>query len=1066
MAIGQTVCAPRILPEQQSNHSPTLIYPFEGLAEAYLINDGKRRASRSPHRRQVKPTSRTNSDMTKATTSSSPMATPRATAVNKNAIASGSRIVTSPTRPTETTNSTFQHRRKSSQSLTLDLEGLDLGQGVRSAGGLEQLQQQPREEVHWNRKNDPRSRNRFRANTAAAPKMPEEPSKEPGQHHVEDSFFAHLRKCEDSYDILDTAQTLSMPAASSSDELGTQTATQQVLGGFASLGYNSNTAQQANANDGDSEASPYSSVPVSPYLGGRKNRKLPWRTLVPIMHDPMNTLDILSVEEMGLHSIDVGSSKEWEGFSLSYQSGSSKQSEDEQSIRPAQWVVAKSNKKQRKWIVAPESLSASRTVIVSGHIGCEQRPKREVDSPHSDTAPVFVCSASFDLRFLRPDRGSTGLTTTLTNPAAHRATATRNGLESSISTTQNETGSLLSLGIFEEQEASAAASHHNATANAIAKEAVADAKALIESPSRPPLVQSKSSSTIHATVPMIQLTSRRPSLGKSVSHESLSFHSPSLDASRRLSRTSMATVTMNDSATIKGNRHSGTSATYKPATVVNEELAFADYSIGVKTLHMDSSSDTTDSPSSASPTSTPHGKSNLSSLRQPKIPIPVLSTIDSERMAEYHRRSSERFTPANRFQDVGWQGGAINHRPSARKDRRLSEWFKKKVMPAPPAVTPLPAAWEQQRDIHSVATATNIRSTAKAMKSGRPVKSYSNVSKSSGSSSQLTSGDSYQATVGSPYSLSQASLLSTSQQSDAEEKEQGSRPINMAAAAAHGHNVWPGVLSQRNERRRSNSDDHLLTMGEAAKRRIDSNGSKGSPIVATDWQDEDDSLNKLSLSMPTESVMSAFGDLSLEEVSPSKTTPIELLDLESVPNKSMTMVIPLPVGKRSDQSASRYIRISYVPFGADQAAGSSEDSDRESCDEGPGASQASQPAWYKRFTHALSAGTRSSSPGSNEDSEASDDVSNDSKGVAESFRIIAKVLEAPNRKKSTFKDYSLPPATPFPVILGWCDQQRSVKLVPEGWQAIGLANGPAEVGSPLCGLADLIMAGTAASMEL
>lgn len=1077
------------MPQQTSGSS----YPY---SSAHVVDE-----KRSPGRRDI--LRRTHTDMTKVTSSYSVMSTPKAAykssgssssggsyTASASGSGSGSSAVVTPSRPSRVTASTSTHRRQSSQSLTLDLEGLDLGQGVRSAGGVIATEQ-PKEEVPWSRTHQARSRSRFRANTTAA-RLPEEASR--GEKQVEDSFFAHLRKCEDSHDILDTAHALSPSNLYKTDEQdGVNTASQQVLGGFASLGYSSNPTSLSNVHviDADSENSPSSSVPVSPYLGNRKTHKLPWRTLSPVLHDPMNTLDILSIEEMGLHGIDVGNKDDWEGFSMSYQGMPVEPATE--GIRPAQWVVAKSSRNQKKWIVAPESLSPCRTVIVSA----SGPQKREQPTLNPDSPPVFVCTAKFDLRFLRAGESAPSITTILTFPAGHRSSARDIGQAESTAAAaassvmaRDEPVVVQSLGIDEEQESANVSVHCIDTADSQAQDGQSSSRQSMEKPvqeTRPPLVHSKSSSTIHATIlPMIQLESRRPSLGKSVSHESLSFHSPKIDASRRSSRLSVTASTINDSGTIKGYWQAS-NALFEPLVVhdtAGGELAFADYSIGLK----EGDKEAKEGSSNPSPRSSLQVRSSMSDSREASDRIPVLSTIDSERMAEYYRMSSSsdrgtpNFSALHRLNEMAWQQGGVsstpsNVRSSGRKDRRLSVWLKKKVMPSgavsPPSITtPLPAAWEQQRELHNnAATSTTNRNTAKAIKIGKPVKSYSNFSKSSGSTSTsppASKADMYPSTVGSPFTLSQTSLCSTLQV-EAEDKEQSKPTYTTAAAAtplsqmydAHGHNIWPGVFSQRNERRRSNSDDGLATLSEAARKKLDT----PAPRQSIESSLGDDSLGQLSLSLPSHSVLSTY--LPLDAIA-AKATPVDLMDLDNCPQRCMTMVIPLPLSRRSDQTSARYIRISYVPFGSEQQ-GSSDDSDRESADEGapvPALStQSSLPAWYRKLTNAwIPTGARSGSPGSNDDefSPPSDPPSN----MLESFRIIAKVLEAPNQRKLAYKDYSLPPTTPFPVILGWCDQQRSVKLVPEGWQAIGLANGPADSEGPLYGLADLIMAGCASCMEL
>jgi hypothetical protein len=268
----------------------------------------------------------------------------------------------------------------------------------------------------------------------------------------------------------------------------------------------------------------------------------------------------------------------------------------------------------------------------------------------------------------------------------------------------------------------------------------------------------------------------------------------------------------------------------------------------------------------------------------------------------------------------------------------------------------------------------------------------------------------------------------------------------------------------------------------------------------------------------------------------------DLLGLEEVPQDAMTMLLTLPLSNNADATfASRYLRVSFVPFhdgGCEDnfpvtATGYVGPYGDEWNDNPTTPASHGHHTWYKRLArpfHAQSTGSGSGENVSDDEHHIASSRTTTNLGLAEekcqSFRIIARVLANPKASELTTAvqqqrkissalaqdagklagsyaiasqtvNASLPQPFSFPVILGVYDQQGHLDLIPEGWQAIGLALGPApafvigstagsapdaarnklsvathtfntaaQVSHPLRGVADVIIAGCAACMNL
>lgn len=321
----------------------------------------------------------------------------------------------------------MEQRRPSGQSLVLDLEGLDLGGPAAKA-----RVSNPRASLSDTRKEQkPITQTASSTGGERSSSLPIAQVRARGTSaQVEDSFAAHLREdCVDSQEIFSADTIIKADAARSSslsqplttlpsslqsepsitslvsDAKAQSTSStrvssddvdvsHQVLGGFASLGL--------------------SSLPPATFQGSQlvsresllqaslDRDQTSWRSLRPQSCDPMETLDILSIEEMGRLAINIGSRDEWDGLILSSGETHSRSSQDDPELShttPASWMTARTVQGKRRWICAPTDSkdAAQRTVIVSDRN--LDRVYGSSNRPHA----AFSGLASFELRFLRED---------------------------------------------------------------------------------------------------------------------------------------------------------------------------------------------------------------------------------------------------------------------------------------------------------------------------------------------------------------------------------------------------------------------------------------------------------------------------------------------------------------------------------------------------------------------------------------------------------------------------------------------------------------------------------------
>lgn len=1032
---------------------------------------------------------------------------------------------------------TIIERRNSTQSLKLDLDGLDLGQDGTVSGQFESIAETTKQSPNLNR---------ARTNTFGASTSPSIPAQEERQDASkskngkgEDSFLAHLRKCQDSNDDYDAN------IAKSIDAFGKKERLLRIMAGETS------TAPLLSARsitfDGNGESSPSTcstmSSDLAPLVAVARS---PWTTLIPISTDPISTLDIPSIEEMGLHSIDVGSSEDWEGFTLTYPSEICQ--EIEVSQRSTQWSIARSKKRQRKWIITPTRLAPSRTVVVSDHVNAS-KAKDDADATPGEASPSpFANGGRYSLRFLQTGAGAPSVTILLASPASHRLQASRLSIkdDEGASTPNGErTRSVVPTSVLDEHittTISTDSTPDEASTNDQSGQWPAMRASAARRDSRRGLNHHRSSSTIHATIaPMVNLESRRPSLGKSISHESI-FRELNMEASDAIKEEdatfqAITLAQINDEMETLDSPVTAGKSPFAPTS-------FSTYSMGSVPI---ARQDTISPPRSFDSRNQP-----FPTMVDPydTLELPPASMMDSTTSRNGMDIRSKVVTPTRL--ENGWHGDSVSSPTTAssskstpKKDRKLSGWIRKKVgvnSGSSGHQPPLPPAWQQtgrlsplggslivsSRDAHS------SRSSRKHARSNQTASSASgrssgyDGSRSGGSDYYMNdyagSSRGYDSTTSTMTSATASPLSSIFSVNPEEMFTSASRNtlMNMASRplaqvySSQGEYVWPGVMSARGERRRSNSDDNMALMMEAARRRHEAltRGDDGPlasgaasaaitiPARRLDYPvspaardlNETDVTAAFSSSLPAHSVLNSFNAFARRR-STAPRTPSVLLDLDSVPSDALTMIIPLPLSMSGKRSAARYLRVSFVPFGQEDGLSTG----KEGVDSTTGHTHASS-TWYKKIAHAWHPTNASSATTARIESQHG--TSDEEEGVVaagaysspfptltieqggngnanklESFKIIAKVLSQPqhhyrgvgneghaNRSKESSTE-GLPEPFPFPFILGVCDRKKSVDLIAEGWQSIGLPIEPTEDG-PMNRVADLIMAGCVACMDL
>ncbi|CAO1627846.1 unnamed protein product [Jaminaea pallidilutea] len=298
-------------------------------------------------------------------------------------------------------------RRPSAYSLRLDLEGLDLG-GPASPGSDVRT---PVELAQGPDTSDILQQYRPNHRRVQTEKTTRSHLDDPDLH--EDTFVAHLRSdCSDAQDILPRPMSLFTPGSEprrprplflSGHQTHPQHAgpSKQLLGGFASLG---------------TAPSMYMQRDPFPAIAAEEQFSPKWywqQTIEALACEPDRVLDLLSIQEMGLHSVNMGTTQGWQGSILR-----SSEVKPEDLDNPS-WMTARWTQGKRKWIIAPasaaEDRAAKRAVVVSDH-----KTSAMAGRPQA----AFSGLAGFQLRLLR-EEGTATQTIVLAGPSMQKKLALR-----------------------------------------------------------------------------------------------------------------------------------------------------------------------------------------------------------------------------------------------------------------------------------------------------------------------------------------------------------------------------------------------------------------------------------------------------------------------------------------------------------------------------------------------------------------------------------------------------------------------------------------------------------------
>jgi hypothetical protein len=954
------------------------------------------------------------------------------------------------------------------------------------------------------------------------------------QSHLraEDSFAAHLRdQCNDACEILSSERMLTAadaayeqdmqqhfsdrfglggtlsPIESDSSCLSVQSEEDdpagQVLGGFASLG------PTLDAGSGFA------------MLGGAASAPSEWSTLEPRDGDARDTLDLLSIDEMGMHSVNVGNMSNWHGTRLCGAGPSD--------VARTALSVARCTTNARKWVVAPaegsEDERARRAVIVSDHHTSSTR-KRDSSAlamqQAGSSTGAFADSTLFELKFLRGGAGAPDCTVLLGTPAAQRR------------------------GLQQEDEDSASNS----------PEALYGQWYLPEA--------------------------RRPSLGKSVSHEALSYEFQNSQASGKSHR-SAAHAGVDDALSTTGlvSRTSRTLARGVAAPFADYDFAPRDS----RPIEQALSSFGLIGPSRArevDPLDTRH-TSSKSSQRSSE-----LSSRRSRSRSASNQSSGKARKEMTRIEHSpapsATNGSSTTGRNS--KDKRIGDWFRKRrptnTSPNSPQLAPTiqteSGEWQSQlasssgrdavsRSHHSTST-TSMSVGDSEMDGSVAEQSAFAPSSISPSSSQVPPSGASTIDFGMFDFPTSSSFGATTESEEilSDERPKRKAPLVSGAITPSALNSW--LAAGNGARRRSSSDDNILLTTSVARQRpahkfagslglhVASSAPRHPSPLASVPQDAASlallaSMDPLKrhrsiasgmigrppspppqrqdeANLPQPSTQSDYWPSSLNRTGRPLSIALGQIGraanaaaaarehaaaagLDSVAPGTLTMLIPLPLpcGSVSSGSApTRMLRVAFVPFAGDQLDLRSFGSPRL------GGSQETSPAhspasstWYRKLAQVLSHG--SSENGHARQAAASAAAAADAAQLAASaapveprrrastipaFRVTALVVEASSAPSSesgdapwsglaphktgslpseaeAMRDWLPQPGT-FPLVLALCNVKRSLELVPEGWASLGLAppgqeasyDGPTFRG--LDGVADLIAAGCAAVMDL
>ena len=996
----------------------------------------------------------------------------------------------------------------------------------------------------------------------------------------EDSFAAHLRaECAEFHEIMSSHAVLhrvdskhaALPAPLPSSTQASGTAeTKQVLGGFASLGLApSNDGPSCQLDDPQQRPSPGSepSNPASASGSPTQTTTTPVKRPSPIPmdkwaffsanpSDPLAILDVMSIDEMGQHSVDVGNVHEWQGTSLSAEIMCPLRAPRR---TKAEWLVATSKKPKKRWVVVPGlnrdtflELDAERrgyrTMIVTERpLWIDQDP--EADAVAQSPSP-FSGRAGYEFKVLRSEPGTCMPTLYLANPETHRIIHSfRNG-------TPRSAGAAISVPASPLASESSSNSQPAQSVYPVLRRSRsrpylrAEPRPLRRSRSKPYMRYSQKhqnadlADSFAPSLPgppgsQYQPDVSWPSARRAVSPGSASTRTSSGTNSSRSSLGPVATTCSHASTCGVSEAPSATSSGGKaaqahpsagsPDSDASQSSSFPGFpgspfqtqtredpdplgTQGEKDENMSRSH--VSSPSGPSPrhsislqSESAPGESDDGSVRMSQE---VLSPRISSSEAGYGDKVAIALTPASASEsgmsqaDMSVDSNRLktgSSRSGPRKDRRLSEWFKRKVgiaqsmpqfagMPGAPSLvySPPSLATEQEElleDSSMSASSASADGSKRTMALTRAA---------------LDQIDTLVDRAGSPESTIMGSRRGSEVVTQATVTEQQAGN-GRARAISHSHREV-GVSPPRPRSRYAadvGTRDRFGHGDKADRGRLTMEESR--QAVATSlariygWSDD-----VVAMRGPREE----DGVMDGKRRAPGShfRNPAEmdsLLGMDKVAAEALTMLIPLPLLGRSRKAPAtrRYLRVIFVPFDrptperealyaassteasslvwptAQQVAGAQElqvGSGGVGGPGGPGGPGGGAPgassAWYRKLglnsisRNGSSTTTTTKRPTTKEAGELAlaTSASKRSMGLErckagadgrsgfQAFRVSGVVLEAPlkpgEEAEAAPVDARLPEPGTFPVVLGFCNGSHGIEMVSEGWTALGIVGEP------------------------
>ncbi|EST07203.1 hypothetical protein PSEUBRA_003372 [Kalmanozyma brasiliensis GHG001] len=970
---------------------------------------------------------------------------------------------------------------------------------------------------------------------------------------IEDSFSHHLRaECSDYREIMSSQVILNAAVDkhlrnrnASIDTVDTQRSRGfsishgQVLGGFASLGLQTETGSKppapirqqptrtitkASTDSSDAPATPIEWRDSFATFGGGDgapsyNPPPKWAHLTARPCNPLEPLDILSIEEMGLHSLDVGSLNDWEGCKLSAEilcpiNGHQR----------IEWSVAETTSRNKKWVVVPNATltcgqiddfppatQAERTVIVSSRslwmdesdaavshrdrsqssakpFSSQRQPPLAVVGPSHRSSIPFSGKAGFELRLLRPTSGRICPPVYLANASTHRWLHQYRHTQTQGRVMQAAASDHLSV----HSSPQAPATLRRSRSRPYLRDHQVPLRRSRSKPYLRPSQQLDTQAVATGTNP----ETFAPSLpGDPLARMHPEESWPSARSGRPDSMASMDSPASSDAGSDTGSSDeaglsttntrestlgSAISTSYdQPHSKFGEPTRSAAIPMARRGFQADPAQRTLSATSSASRGMSSNSEASGAAAgwqpgsfeQQRYQPKPA-----SVKASSYEAESGQATSP------VTASGMPINastkqsrsrsglQKALKKKDKMLTSWFKRKPEngATPTSMSPTTDN-ERPLSINGISKASRSRANSDNRRGNRARdESVSSGGEALTDPLALTEAalDSFQRSAFGTACPDATVTADSRRGSEAPTQKAFDRSASVGADKARGHALLGGTSGA----------DHRNAVTSALSQ-------------VYGWDEQEAASRTLRPATRNSSAPSPFEDLDEDHA---------LLGIEAVPSGALTMLIPLPlIGRNRAQDAVRYMRVNFVPFSEGSEAAAPGGSSL-----GPAAMPGASPSaeGEPSLSHSVSSGSnilaervpagqsgwkrklglsssRATHANSRYDLDATAQASPPLPPTKfEPFRVTAIVHDAPWSSSMGDMDPRLPESGIFPVVLGYCnDAKGGLEMVPEGWGALRLAGVPVPTkpdGSPLDGVhplngvTDVIIAACTAVMDV